>query len=200
MRLIFIGPQGSGKGTQAKIISEKLGIPHISTGELLRSATGRLRDEINSYVLAGNLFPDERMLELLKVRLAKSDCLKGFILDGFPRNLKQAEMLDKAVKIDKVIEIYISDKEAIKRISDRRHCGECNADYNLASMPPKKKGKCDKCSGNLIARADDTPEAVRKRLEIYHRKTKPILKHYKAVRINGQQGIESVAEEIIKVL
>ena len=200
MKLIFIGPQGSGKGTQAKIISKRLGIPHISTGDLLRSATGKLREEIDSYIVKGNLLPDRNMLEVLREKLEQESCEKGFILDGFPRNLEQAEMLDDIVAIDKVIEIYISDDEAIMRLSGRVSCSECGRGYNLVTMPPKDGEKCDECGGKLVQRDDDKEKAIRKRLEIYHRETEPMLKYYNAVRINGEQEIEWVTKEIISIL
>ncbi len=200
MRILLIGPQGCGKGTQAKLLASKLGVPHISTGDLLRSATGELRKEIDSYIVAGNLYPDEKMLEVLKKRFGESDCEKGFILDGFPRNLKQAEMLDSITKVDRVIEISISDDEAVRRLSGRVACPSCGAGFNNATMPPKVRGICDKCGGELVQRADDTEEAIRKRLEIYHRETEPILEHYGAVRVNGENDIEEVFEEILKLI
>lgn len=200
MKLILIGPQGCGKGTQAKLLSERLKIPHISTGDLLRSATGELRRDIDSYIVKGNLYPDEKMLVVLKKRFEEKDCKNGWILDGFPRNLKQAEMLDRITEVDKTVEIHISDKEAIQRISDRRHCEKCKEDYNLVSMPPKKKGICDKCGGKLVARADDTPEAALKRLEIYHRETEPLLKHYSVIRVNGERSVGEVQKEILDKL
>jgi adenylate kinase len=200
MKLILIGPQGSGKGTQAKLLSEKLKIPHISTGDLLRSAKGDFRKDIDSYIVNGNLYPDEKMLKILENRFKEKDCKNGFILDGFPRNLKQAAMLDKITKIDRVIEIYIADNAAVQRISGRRHCEKCNEDYNLATRPPKNSGKCDRCGGKLIARDDDTPEAVRKRLNIYHKETEPILKRYGHLRVNGEESIERVQDEIMQNL
>ena len=200
MKLLLIGPQGSGKGTQAKLLSEKLGVPHVSTGDLVRETTGRLREKIDSYIVVGNLIPDELMLEILKERLEKEDCEEGWILDGFPRNLKQAKMLDEIAKVDKVIEIFISDEEAVRRISGRRHCSKCGEGFNLVTMPPRDKEKCDKCGGQLLMRDDDKEEAVKKRLEIYHHDTEPILKHYKARKINGEQSVEDVARDILKAL
>jgi adenylate kinase len=132
MKLIFIGAQASGKGTQAKIIADKLGIKHISTGDLLRSATGEFKKEIESYTTNGNLVPDELIFKLLKEKIKS---LNGFILDGFPRNLEQAKMLEKVTKIDKIIEIKISDNEAIKRISGRRNCPKCGRIYNIYTSP-----------------------------------------------------------------
>jgi adenylate kinase len=201
MKLLFIGPQGSGKGTQAKIVSEKLGIPHISTGDLLRSQTDELLKEISSYINRGRLFPDERMLELLKVRLEQGDCSSGYILDGFPRNKKQAEMLDKITSIDAAVEIYIPDEESVRRISGRRSCLQCGRIYNLITKPvPKIKDVCDEDRMKLVQRADDHEEAVRIRLATYHRETEPVLRHYHAIRIDGTKKIEEVTSKILSAL
>lgn len=200
MRLVLIGPQGCGKGTQAKLLSRKLGIPHISTGELLRSATGELRKDIDSYIVQGNLYPDEKMLVVLKKRINEKDCAKGFILDGFPRNLKQAAMLDKITKIDEFIELFITDDQSVKRLGGRIVCEKCGVGYNLHSMPPRLKGKCDICGGKLVRRADDTEDAIRKRLEIYHRETEPVLKKYKRLRVDGSKEIDEVQKEIMENL
>lgn len=199
MNIIFIGIQGSGKGTQAKIISEKLKIPHISTGDLLRSAQGELKQEIDSYMLQGKLIPDELMLKILKETLDKAD--NGFILDGFPRNIEQAKALDKITRIDKAIEIVISDEEALKRLSGRRNCENCKANYNIYTAPkPKQEGVCDYCQGKLVQRKDDNEEAIKKRLEVYHKETEPILNHYKSIKINGEQDIEKVTYDIKKAI
>jgi len=203
MKLLFIGPQGSGKGTQAAIISKEINIPHISTGDLFRAATGTLKEELDSYMNSGKLVPDELTLKILKQRLEHHDCKKGFILDGFPRNLKQAELLEHITKIDKVIEIDISDKEAIKRLSGRVSCEKCKAGYNLVTEPkPKNPHKCDICQGKLIQRADDTEQAIKKRLETYHKETEPILKKYEnlLITINGEQNIDKITEEILEKL
>jgi adenylate kinase len=198
MKLIFIGAQASGKGTQAKIISEKLKIPHISTGDLLRSAEGELKKEIESYTIKGNLVPDELIFKLLKEKIAKID---GFILDGFPRNLKQAEMLNNITSIDKIIEIEISDEEAVKRISGRRNCPKCGKIYNVYTSPkPLSENKCDNDESNLFQRADDTEDAAKKRLQIYHEETEPILEKYPSLKINGQQEISKVTEDILSNL
>ncbi|MCA9485791.1 MAG: nucleoside monophosphate kinase [Nanoarchaeota archaeon] len=199
MRILFIGPQGSGKGTQAQIVSEKLGIPHISTGELLRNATGDLRKDIDSYIVKGNLYPDEKMLNVLEKRFYEKDCEKGFILDGFPRNVKQVEMLEKITHVDEVIEIHVSDEESVRRLESRVSCGKCGTTYGLNKMP-KKEGICDYEGAELIRRADDNPEAIRKRLATYHRETEPILGLYKSVRVNGEQSVEDVSKEILKAL
>lgn len=197
MRIVFIGPQGSGKGTQAKIISEKLSIPHISTGDLLRNLEGELKKQVDGYMMKGVLVPDKLMIKILKERISKQDCKNGFILDGFPRNLKQAEELEKEIKIDMYFEIGINDEDAVKRLSGRRNCRNCGAIYNLNTYPkPKSDGICDKCGGELFQREDDKEEAIKKRLKVYHKDTEQIIKKYKAVKINGEQEIEKVAQEI----
>lgn len=201
MRLIFVGPQGSGKGTQAGILSEKLDIAHISTGDLLRDTKGKLKTEIDSCINNGKLVPDELIIKILKKRILRKDCKNGFILDGFPRNLSQAEALSKIMDIDKVVEITISDKEAIRRISGRRVCKKCDAIYNIATSPkPKKKNVCDECGGKLYQRKDDTKKALKKRLKIYHRDTEKILSYYKSVKIDGEHPIDKVSKGILKVV
>ena len=203
MNIIFIGPQGSGKGTQAKILAEELKILHISTGDLFRSLTkGSLKEEVDSYINKGNLVPDELTVRILKQRIEQDDCKEGFILDGFPRNIAQAELLDKITKINKVVEINISDELAIKRISERLSCKKCGAVYNLTTNPPKKQNICDKCQEELYRRVDDNPEAIKKRLETYHKETKPVLKKYKSIliTIDGSQEIDKVAEQITENL
>lgn len=197
---IFFGPQGSGKGTQAKIIAEKLGLCHISTGDLLRGAEGELKKKADEYMTSGKLVPDELVLAVLKERITKPDCEKGFILDGYPRNLAQSEELDKIVKIDNVFNIMISDDESVRRISSRVSCGNCGSVFNLITNPPKEEMKCDKCGGELIRRADDVEEAIRKRLEIYHQETKILLKKYSTIPVNGEQPIEKVTEDIMKAI
>lgn len=201
MNILIIGPQGSGKGTQAKILSKKLGILHISTGDLIRSAEGKLKKKVDSYINKGNLIPDELILKMLKERLKKSDCERGFILDGFPRNLKQAYELEKIKKIDIVIEISISYGESVRRLSGRRNCPKCGKIYNIETSPkPKRDNLCDDCGLGLRQREDDYPEAIKKRLDIYHKETEPILRKYKAIRINGENEIEKISGEILNYL
>lgn len=202
VKIIFIGPQGSGKGTQAKIISEKLNIPHISTGDLFRMLEGKLREEVDSFINKGQLVPDELTVRILKERISKPDCKEGFILDGFPRNIAQAEMLDKITTIDKVILIDISDELAVERISSRLSCKKCGAVFNTITNPPKRQNICDKCQGELYRRADDNPEAIKKRLETYHKETEPILKKYREIQItiNGEEEIDKISEEILENL
>ena len=201
MKLIFVGPQGCGKGTQAKVVAEKLDICHISTGDLLRATTGALKEEVESHMSEGNLVPDELIVRILSERVMQDDCENGFILDGFPRNIAQAEELDKIMDIDKVIEISISDDESVRRIGGRRNCGQCGAIWNVNTSPkPTNESKCDNCGGELIQRVDDNEESLRKRLEIYHNDTEPVLEKYKSVKINGEQSIEKVSEDVLAAL
>jgi adenylate kinase len=202
MKLIFIGPQGSGKGTQAKILSEKLNIPHISTGDLLRNATGKLGEELRTQMNSGSLISDELVIKLLEQRILNEDCKNGFILDGTPRNINQVNLLKNMTKIDKVIEITLSDELAIERISSRLSCKKCGAVYNILTNPPKNKNICNLCKEELYRRADDNPDAIKKRLEIYHKETEPILKEYKniLIKINGNQEIDKITEDILNTL
>jgi len=212
MKLIFIGPQGSGKGTQAKRIAKKFGLCHISSGDLLRDCDGDLRLEVDGFMGRGELVPDDLIIRILKERLKGEDCEVGFILDGFPRNTSQAEELKKIVDIDKVVEISISDDEAVKRVCGRRNCKNCGAIYNVNSFPmPKVEGICDECGGELFLREDDNEEALRERLKVYHEETEGVVKMYTdsrhknlqvggLVKINGEQGIERVFEDILEAL
>jgi adenylate kinase len=204
MRLLIIGPQGSGTGTQAKLLSEELESPHISTGDLCRNAKGSLRKEVNEYLVSGRLVPDELTFKLLKQRLDKRDCEGGFVLDGCPRNLRQVELLKQITEIDRAILINISEQTAIDRMSNRLTCKVCNEVFNKLTMPPKKEGKCDYCLGELIQRADDKPEAIKKRLNIYHQETEPIVAVYreqkKLLEVNGEQDPEKIKQEILRVL
>ncbi len=204
MIILFIGAQASGKGTQAKIIAGKKGFVHISTGDLLRAATGELKKEIDSYITKGKLVPDELILELLKERIKQPDCKKGVILDGYPRNLQQAEELEKIEKIGKIFEIWVSDETAKKRLMGRWNCKKCGVAYNIVTAPRPKKDKiCDGCNIPLYQREDDiNEEAIEKRLAIYHEETEPILKKYKdkVIRINGEQEIEKITRDILEKL
>lgn len=199
MKLIFVGPQGSGKGTQAKRIAAKLGLCHISSGDLLREAQGDLKKEVDKFMSKGDLVPDELIVRILKERLSKGVCESGFILDGFPRNVSQAEILKGIVDIDKVVEIAISDEESIRRVGGRRNCSKCGAIYNVNTLPvPRVEGVCDKCGAELLKRSDDNEEALRERLKIYHGETERVLKMYDFVRIDGAQSIEKVEQDILE--
>lgn len=200
---LFMGIQGSGKGTQAKRVSEKLKLAHISTGDLLRETTGKLAKEISAYIDDGKMVSDELILKILKKRISKADCKNGIILDGYPRNIKQAKTLDSKFDVNKIIKLHISDRESIKRLSGRYTCPKCKAGYNMLTVPkPKKKGICDKCGEKLIQRDDDHKTAIKRRIKDYHKKTKPILAHYKnkIIKINGLQSIEQITKDILSKL
>jgi len=198
MNIIIIGAQGSGKGTHSDRLSEKLGIPHISTGDIFRAEVKKgseLGKKVEGILNSGKLVPDEIVNEVLKKRLSEKDAKKGFILDGYPRNLEQAKNLDKIAKIDHVLYLEISDEKAIERISNRWQCKNCNTIYNLITLPPKKPGICDKCGGPLYQRDDDKEENVKKRLKIFHEITEPIIKYYKKKGILDIVNSESEVEE-----
>ncbi len=202
MKLLIIGPQGSGKGTQAKIISQKLEIPHISTGDLFRGLKGDLKKEVDEVINAGNLVPDDLTIKILKQRLEHPDTEKGFILDGFPRNANQIKLLKDITEIDKVIEIDISDEIAVERISSRLSCKKCGAVFNTITMPPEKENICNHCDSELYQRDDDTPESVKKRLKTYHEQTEPTLQEYSEIliKVDGAQTVEEISNKIMEEL
>ncbi|MEK6869503.1 MAG: adenylate kinase [Nanoarchaeota archaeon] len=182
MNIILLGPPGVGKGTAANKLSEKLKIPHIATGDMLRENVAKktkLGMKAESYMDSGALVPDDLVIEMIKERLQRNDCKKGFILDGFPRTIYQADETGKVVKIDKVVNIQASDEIIVKRIGRRRVCDQCSFVYHLDFIKPNREGFCDKCSGILYQREDDKPEAVKERLKVYREKTKPLIKYYK---------------------
>ena len=191
MRLVLLGPPGAGKGTQARALAALWGIPQVSSGDLLRAVVREDSDlgrEAASYMDRGQLVPDELVLKLIAERLKNKDARKGFILDGFPRNVSQAEALGKGLdrvglKLDKAVAVIVPDEEIVKRISGRRTCAKCNAMYHIAFEPPAKPGICDKCGGELYQREDDAEETVRERLKVFAEATRPLLDHY------GQQGL-----------
>jgi len=182
MKIIMLGPQGSGKGTYASRLSPILGIPHISTGDIFRDnikEKTELGKKIEDYMHAGKLVPDEITMQIVKERLNKPDCENGFILDGFPRTLKQAADLGKITDIDYVVYLDVPEDILLKRLSSRVICKECGKIYNLLNIKPKEEGKCDVCEGELIRRKDETPEGIEKRLKEYEEKTKPIEDYYR---------------------
>ena len=208
MKLILLGAPGAGKGTQAEILSARLSIPTISTGNILRAAikegtpTGL---EAKSYMDAGRLVPDSVIIGIVAERLGQPDCARGFILDGVPRTIGQAEALDAAgIAFDKVLSIEISDGEIEERMSGRRVCQGCGAPYHVKAKPPKQEGVCDSCGGQLVQREDDKAETVRKRLEIYHADTEPLKGFYEAkgilVPVANQDTIEGTSKAITEAL
>jgi len=201
MKLIFAGPQGSGKGTQAKKVAKKFGLCHISAGDLLRGAKGEIKKKIDVVMNKGELVPNEFIEKLLLEKISSDDCKKGYILDGYPRDESQLKFFKKNFEADKVIEISISDDEAVRRICGRRGCLKCGAIYNVATSPfPKVEGICDKCGDELVQRKDDNEEALRERLKIYHEETAKIFKSYDSVKIDGSKSIEKVFKDIVKAL
>lgn len=206
MRILLIGPQGSGKGTQAHVLANKYKILDISTGDIFREAIARKTEiglKAESYTKKGHLVPDDIVTSLVKERVRQKDCREGFILDGYPRNINQAKALDKITNIDKVFVLKIADDLAIKRLSLRRQCKKCKTIYG-AFNTHKKKEKCDKCNGKLVQRNDDKPNAIKKRLSIYHKETEPLIEYYKKKGIvhiiNGNQSVEKVASDIASFL
>ena len=182
MNIVLLGPPGIGKGTVANKLSKKLGIPTISTGDMLRENVAqktKLGLEAKSYMDKGLLVPDEVVIEMMKERLKKDDCKNGFILDGFPRTINQAEKIGKEIKIDRVVNIQANDEIIIGRLSKRRVCKKCGFIYHLVYIKPKKEGICDKCGGNLYMREDDKVEAIKERLKVYRNETKPLINYYK---------------------
>ncbi len=182
MKLILLGPPGGGKGTQAKRIIEKLKIPQISTGDLLRAeaASGSsLGKKLKEYMDLGKLGPDDLIIEIIKNRIAQPDCAKGYIFDGFPRTMPQALALDKITSVDVALNIKVPDHEIVGRLTSRRTCKKCGAIYNLKSIPPMVAGKCDKCDGELFQRDDDNEKTVMNRLNIYHTQTAPLIDFYR---------------------
>jgi len=212
MNLIFLGAPGAGKGTQAKKVSEKYGIPQISTGDMLREAVAKgteLGKKAKEYMDKGELVPDEIVIGIVKERLQQPDCERGFILDGFPRTLAQAKALDEMLKelnkkIDGVINIAVPEEEVVKRIVNRRTCRNCGAVYHLIYNPPKEDNKCDKCGGELYQRDDDKEETVRERFRVYKQNTEPLIDYYRKkgvlYDVDGTKDINGVWEEIVAVL
>ena len=208
MNLILLGAPGAGKGTQAELLMEKLSIPGISTGNMLREAIKNgteLGKKVKSYMDGGLLVPDELIMGIVAERVAEPDCANGFMLDGVPRTLAQAEALDAAgVRIDHVVSIEIEDSVIEGRMTGRRVCSACGASYHVVANPPKTEGVCDSCGGELIIRKDDAPETVRKRLEVYHAQTEILMDYYgkqgKVRHIEGNQSIEGANEDILKAI
>ena len=208
MNLILLGAPGAGKGTQGELISKKLGIPTISTGNMLREAVANgteLGKKVKSIMESGALVPDELILDLVEERVAQPDCEKGFILDGVPRTLPQAEALDaRGVRIDHVVSLEIDDEVITERMSGRRVCKGCGASYHIVNNPPKTEGICDLCGSEVAIRKDDEPETVKHRLEVYHTSTEVLKSYYAAqgkVRtVEGNQPIEDAQRDILEAI
>ena len=208
----MLGAPGAGKGTQAKMIAEKCGIPHISTGDIFRANIKNgteLGAKAKEYMDKGLLVPDELVCDLVVDRIQQADCEKGYILDGFPRTIPQAEALENALnaieqKLDYAIDIDVPDENIINRMSGRRACVGCGATYHVLFNPTKVEGKCDVCGESLILRDDDKPETVKKRLDVYHTQTQPLIDFYTErkvlVEVDGTQSMDKVFDDIMKIL
>lgn len=212
MNIVFLGPPGAGKGTQAKILIERYGIPQISTGDMLREHRAKgteLGKKAQEYMDKGQLVPDEIILDMVKERLSQKDCEKGFILDGFPRTVAQAEALDRILsemgkKLDFALALVVPDELLVERLTGRRTCKNCGMMYHIKYKPPKVEGVCDVCGGELYQRPDDNEETVRNRLKVYHESTAPLIDYYKKRgilrEIDGSKSIEEITNQIIQIL
>ena len=212
MNLVMLGPPGAGKGTQAALLAEKLGIPHVASGDLFREALKEQTElglTAQSYMDRGELVPDEVTIAMVEERLARSDCDGGVILDGFPRTIEQAGALkgllhDQEKVIDAAIFIDAAEDELVRRLSSRWTCRNCQAIYNVISNPPREEGRCDICGGELYQRADDVPETVRNRIRVYRQQTSPLIDYYRdeglLVTIKSEGGIERVQQKILEAL
>ena len=211
MKIIMLGAPGAGKGTQAKLIAEKYGVPHISTGDIFRANIKNgteLGKEAKEYMDKGLLVPDELTVRLLLDRVAQDDCKNGYVLDGFPRTIPQSEVLDKELiklgdSVDFAVDVDVPDENIIRRMSGRRACLNCGATYHIVNIPPKKEGICDVCGSELVLRDDDQPETVKNRLKVYHEQTQPVMEYYtgKGVlrTVDGTLPMEEVFDAIVKI-
>ena len=208
MKLILLGAPGAGKGIQAEVICKHLGIPAISTGNILREALKSGTEmglKAKAFMDAGQLVPDEIVIGIIKDRLAEEDCKNGFILDGFPRTVPQAQALQEmGVEIDHVIDIEVPDETIMQRLTGRRVCGECGASYHIINNPPKVENVCDKCGHELIIRKDDHPDTVKDRLQVYHEQTEPLKDFYEKrgllYMIEGTRPVEQVTKDVLNAL
>ena len=212
MKIIMLGAPGTGKGTQAQMISEKYGIPHISTGDIFRANIKNgteLGKKAKEYMDQGKLVPDELTVELLLDRVADPDCADGYVLDGFPRTIPQADVLEKALaengeKVDYAINVEVPDENIVRRMSGRRACLNCGATYHIEHRPPKTEGICDKCGSELVQRDDDKPETVQNRLDVYHAQTQPLIAYYEKAgvlkEVDGTNSMDQVFADIVGLL
>lgn len=208
MKIIMLGAPGAGKGTQAEVLSEKFGIPTISTGAIIRQAIKngtKVGREAKDYIDKGLLVPDAVVIGIISERLKEDDCKDGFILDGFPRTIAQAEALDEfGVEIDTALSLEVDDDVIVKRLSGRRECSSCGATYHIDSKPSKKDGLCDKCGNELTTRRDDNPETIQSRLDVYHEQTEPLKDFYakkgKLVKVVGRNTVEETTASVVEAL
>lgn len=208
MNLVLLGAPGAGKGTQASLISKKLNIPIISTGDLIRDKiedNDAVADTLKSYVNEGKLVPDKLVGDILRARVSEPDCRFGFILDGFPRSLSQAKLLDELqIEVDKVIGIEVSDKEIVKRLQSRRICKNCKKVYNLLSIKPRVEGRCDDCNQELMVRQDDNLQVIENRLKVFHEETQPVEDFYKKsgkyFQVFGEDEIQKIEEQLLEII
>jgi len=208
MKLILLGAPGAGKGTQAEIICQQKNIPTISTGNILREALKNGTEmglKAKSYMESGQLVPDEILIGIIKDRIKEDDCKNGFILDGFPRTIPQAEALDAmGAGIDAVLDIEVADEDIVTRMSGRRVCEKCGSSYHVLYKQPKEEGKCDNCGGTLVQRKDDHPDTVKERLEVYHSQTEPLKEFYskqgKLLVVHGQEKVEDTTRLVLEAL
>lgn len=212
MKIIMLGAPGAGKGTQAKMIADRYGIPHVSTGDIFRANiknNTELGKQAKAYMDKGELVPDELTVKILLDRVAQDDCKSGYVLDGFPRTIPQAEVLDKELgrlgeSIDYAIDVEVPDENIVKRMGGRRACVTCGATYHIEHVPPKQEGICDNCGGELILRDDDKPETVQNRLNVYHTQTQPLIDFYNAKgvlrEVDGTKDMMDVFDSIVKIL
>ena len=212
MKIIMLGAPGAGKGTQAKMIAEKYGIPHVSTGDIFRANIKNetpLGMEAKQYMDAGKLVPDELTVKILLDRVAQEDCKNGYVLDGFPRTIPQAEVLNDALtkmgdQIDYAIDVAVPDENIVNRMSGRRACVNCGATYHIVHIPPRQENICDKCGSQLILRDDDKPETVLNRLKVYHEQTQPLIDYYTEKNVlktvDGTRDMKEVFADIVAIL
>lgn len=205
--VLLLGPQGSGKGTQASILAQKFGVPVISPGAVFRdemSKGSELGKLVASFVNRGKLVPARVMNRIMRSKLPREQCAIGVVLDGYPRNLAQARELDRFCRVGRAVEIAISDREALRRLRGRRVCSVCGENYHVTLRPSRKGSLCERCGGKLITRADDTPAAIRRRLATYHKETEPVIDYYRKknilVEVNGEQSIAEVNREVVQAL
>ena len=208
MRLIILGAPGAGKGTQAEVLSEKFSIPAISTGAIIREAIEKKTPfgiKAKAYIDNGQLLPDEAIIEVVMHRIAEDDCKGGYILDGFPRTVNQAKVLDESgIEIDTALSLEVDDEVIVERLCGRRECSSCRTPYHVVNNPPMKEGICDRCGAPLITREDDNPVTIASRLEVYHEETAPVKEYYEAkgklIKVWGENSVEATTDKVVEAL